>query len=510
MAEGRVADTGVRCGPVERSYPQIQERAARLATAMAKLGVQQGDRVALMLRNDVAFVEATMAAGLLGVVPVPVNWHWKGHELRHLLTDSASTLVFVHAHLLPVVEEALPAGVPVVEVAVDALAADFGLPGPVAPSGRHPDLETLIAEHAPRQGEPADRPSAMIYTSGTTGVPKGVEREPSTPEQQLAGIQALFMIFGIEPGHRILLPAPLYHTAPNTHASIAATMGLDMTVMPRFDPEEFLRLVEAHRIQSTQMVPTMFVRLLRLPEEVRRRYDVSSLEAVVHAAAPCPPDVKQAMIEWFGPIILEYYGGTESGAVVMCDSAQWLAHPGTVGAPVADTEIRIYDDAGTVLPVGATGHVYARMPSFWPNFTYRGDPAKRASVERDGFITVGDIGRLDEDGFLYLSDRASDMVISGGVNIYPAEIEACLLQLPGVRDVAVFGVPDAEFGEALAAHVDADPAAGLTADDVRRHVRENLAGYKVPRVVEFDQNLPREDSGKLFKRRLKERYAAAP
>lgn len=503
-----MADPAVRCGPVERAYPLVQERAARLATAMTKLGVQAGDRVALVLRNDVAFTEATMAAGLLGVVPVPVNWHWKGAELRHLLVDSASTLVFAHTHLLPVVEEALPAGVPVVEVGVDALAAEFGLPGPVPPSGRHPVFEDVIAEHEPRQGEPANRPSAMIYTSGTTGVPKGVERDPATPEQTQATIQALFAIFGIRPDHRVLIPAPLYHTAPNTHAAIAATMGLDMTVQPRFDPEEFLRLVEKHRIQSTQMVPTMFVRLLRLPDDVRRRYDLSSLEAVVHAAAPCSAEVKQAMIEWFGPIILEYYGGTESGAVVACDTQQWLAHPGTVGVAYGDAEIRIYDDAGTVLPVGATGHVYARPPSFWPNFTYRGDPAKRAAIEREGgFITVGDVGRLDADGFLYLSDRASDMVISGGVNIYPAEIEACLLQLPGVRDVAVFGIPDAEFGEALAAHVDADPTAGLTADDVRRHVRDNLASYKVPRVVEFDNNLPREDSGKLFKRKLKERYA---
>ncbi|MFC4944153.1 AMP-binding protein [Pseudonocardia sp. GCM10023141] len=509
-----MAEAGVRCGPVERSYPVVRERAARLASAMAELGVQPGDRVALVLRNDVTFVEATIAAGLLGVVPVPVNWHWKGAELRHLLTDSAATLVLAHSHLLSVVEDALAGpdvapSVPVIEVAVpDGLVAGYGLSGPVALSGRHPDLERLVGEHPPWEGDPAARPAAMIYTSGTTGTPKGVERELSTPEQTAAGGRGLFQIFGIEADHRVLLPAPLYHTAPNTHSAVAAAAGLDLTIMARFDPEEFLRLVEEQRINSTQMVPTMFVRLLRLPPEVRGRYDLSSLRAIVHAAAPCPVDVKHAIIDWFGPIVREYYGGTESGAVVACDAQQWLDHPGTVGTAVADAEIRIYDDDGAVLPAGTTGHVYARPPSFWPNFTYRGDPAKRAAVERaGGFITVGDVGHLDADGYLYLSDRASDMVISGGVNIYPAEIEACLLSLPGVRDAAVFGIPDAEFGESLAAHVDVDPAAGLTPDDVRTHIRENLASYKVPRIVEFDANLPREDSGKLFKRKLKERYA---
>jgi long-chain acyl-CoA synthetase len=276
--------------------------------------------------------------------------------------------------------------------------------------------------------------------------------------------------------------------------------------MPRFAPEEFLRLVSEQGITHAQVVPTMFVRLLELPEEVRARYDIGSLEAVVHAAAPCPAHVKQRVIDWFGPIILEYYGGTETGIVVSCDTAQWLAHPGTVGAPLAGADIHVFDSDGRLLPRGETGEVYVKPPPFWPGFTYLGLEDKRREIERDGYLSIGDVGRVDADGFLYLSDRARDMVISGGVNIYPVEIEACLLELGGVRDVAVFGIPDESFGEALAAHVDVDPDAGLTEDDVRDHVRSRLAGYKVPRLIVFDDALPREESGKIFKRRIRERY----
>jgi long-chain acyl-CoA synthetase len=288
----------------------------------------------------------------------------------------------------------------------------------------------------------------------------------------------------------------------------ALALGIELTIMPRFDPESFLALVEAHRISHAQVVPTMFVRLLNLPEEVRARYDLSSLECVVHAAAPCPVRVKRRMIEWFGPVILEYYGATEIGIVVACDSHQWLAHEGTVGKAVGGADIHLSDPLGRPLRPGETGEVYIRPPGFWPGFTYLDQEDRRREVERDGYITIGDIGRVDEDGFLYLSDRARDMVISGGTNIYPAEIEACLLELDGVRDVAVFGIPDEEFGEAIAAHVDAEPSAGLTESSTREHVGSRMAGFKVPKVVVFDDDLPREETGKIFKRRIRERYWA--
>jgi long-chain acyl-CoA synthetase len=311
---------------------------------------------------------------------------------------------------------------------------------------------------------------------------------------------------GMRMGSRTMVPAPMYHTAPNVHALIAVALGMDLTVLPRFDPEDFLRAIEEHKVDHIQMVPTMFVRLLQLPEEVRNKYDLSSLETVVHAAAPCPVDVKRQMIEWFGPVVTEYYGGSETGPVVWCDSEGWLAHPGTVGAPCDGSTIKIIGEDGTEVPTGEVGVVYAKPGESWPNFTYIGDDDKRRGMELDGFLTVGDMGRVDEDGYLYLTDRANDMVISGGVNIYPAEIENVLYELDGVRDVAVFGIPDPDFGEALAAHVDVDPAAGLTEDGVRQFVRGKLAGYKVPKVVVFDNDLPREESGKLFKRRLRDAY----
>jgi len=304
-----------------------------------------------------------------------------------------------------------------------------------------------------------------------------------------------------------VIPAPLYHTAPNVYALAAAAQGMDMTIMAGFDAEEFLRLVERHRVTVVQMVPTMFVRLFALPEQVRRRYDLSSLRRVVHAAAPCPPEVKRAMIEWLGPIIYEYYGGTETGPIVFCTSEEWLAHPGTVGRPLHGAVVKVLDDGGRELPAGESGEIYMWL-DVWPDFTYEGDEQKRRSVERDGLISCGDIGYLDDDGYLYLNDRSSDMVISGGVNVYPAEIEACLLSLEGVRDCAVFGIPDEEFGESLAARLELDVPAELRADAVRAHVRTRLAGYKTPRVVEFSDALPREDSGKIFKRRLREPYWA--
>ena len=254
-----------------------------------------------------------------------------------------------------------------------------------------------------------------------------------------------------------LVTAPMYHSAPNAQALFALALGIELTVMPRFEPEEFLRLVSEQAITHAQTVPTMFVRLLELPGEVRARYDLGSLECVVHAAAPCPAHVKRRIIDWFGPVIREYYGATEIGVVIVCDSEEWLAHEGTVGHTFAGSDIHVHDADGRLLGPGETGEIFIRPPDYWPGFTYLGQDDKRREIERDGYISIGDVGSVDADGYLYLSDRARDMVISGGVNIYPAEIEACLLELGGVRDVAVFGIPDDSFGEALAAHVDAEP-----------------------------------------------------
>jgi long-chain acyl-CoA synthetase len=502
------SEPGVHCGDRSRSHAELNLRAAQLAAGLQDLGVAPGDRVAVVLRNDLAFLEASAAAAMAGASPVPVNWHWKDHELAHLLSDSGSKVVFAHTDFVPGIEAVLPDGVTIIEVplAPDLLAA-YRLPDTAGvPTGRHREYESWLAGHPPLLEAPQSTAMSVIYTSGTTGRPKGIIRAPGTTEQRIAGLGTVMTRLGMRMGCRTMVPAPMYHTAPNVHALIAVTLGMDLVVLPRFDPEDFLRVIEEHKVDHIQMVPTMFVRLLQLPDAVRSKYDLSSLETVVHAAAPCPVDVKRQIIEWFGPVVTEYYGGSETGPVVWCDSAEWLAHPGTVGHPVDGSLIKIVGPDGQELPTGEVGVVYTKPGENWPDFTYLGDDDKRKDMELDGFLTVGDVGRVDEDGYLYLTDRANDMVISGGVNIYPAEIENVLYELEGVRDVAVFGIPDADYGEALAAHVEADPAAKLTEDAVREFVRARMAGYKVPKVVVFDDNLPREESGKLFKRKLRDTY----
>jgi long-chain acyl-CoA synthetase len=495
---------GVRCGERFTSYPDLFGRALCATRGLHELGIGAGDRIALLLRNSIEFLEASIATVPLGASAVPINWHWRGDEIAHVLLDSRAKALVVHADLWAAIAPSVPDGLAVIVVPdgdAGSLDADVAA---TLPAGAlvWPDW---LAANEPWAQPPEGAPVSIIYTSGTTGRPKGVVRTPATDEQREATQAMLGEIFQLAPGERTVIPAPMYHTAPNVYALSAAIRGMDMTIMTGFDAEEFLRIVAERRVTVAQMVPTMFVRMLALPDEVRSSYDLSSLRWIVHAAAPCPPDVKRAMIEWLGPIVVEYYGGTETGPVVFCTSEEWLAHPGTVGRPLEQAVVKVLDAEGNEIATGESGEVFMWL-DVWPDFTYEGDDAKRRAVERDGLVSCGDIGYLDADGYLYLNDRASDMVISGGVNIYPAEIEACLGSLEGVRDCAVFGIPDEEFGEALAAHVEPHDDAQVTAEDVRDHVRTRLAGYKTPRVVEIVDALPREDSGKIFKRRLREPY----
>ncbi len=489
---------GVRCGDRFTSYEELFGRALRATRGLSALGVGPGDRVALLLRNSIEFLEASIATVPLGASAVPINWHWRGEEIAYVLRDCAAKVLVVHSDLLAAIASSLPEGLTLVIVPGEDERSDEQPPGAL----RWPDW--LAANEAWEQ-PPEAAPVSIIYTSGTTGRPKGVVRKPPTDAQREATQTLLGEIFQLAPGERTVIPAPLYHAAPNACALSVAIRGLDMTIMTGFDAEEFLRIVAERRVTVVQMVPTMFVRLLALTASTRSRYDLSSLRWVVHAAAPCPPDVKRAMIEWLGPIVTEYYGGTETGPVTFCTSEEWLEHPGTVGRPLERAVVKVLDSDDRELPAGESGEIYTWL-DVWPDFTYEGDEEKRRAIERDGLVSCGDIGYVDSDGYLYLNDRRSDMVISGGVNIYPAEIEACLLSLEGVRDCAVFGIPDEEFGEALAAHVEPHEEARLTAEQVREHVRSRLASYKTPRVVEFSDSLPREDSGKIFKRRLREPY----
>lgn len=496
----------IRCGERSRSHSEVADRAGRIASGLADLGVRSGDRVAIVLRNEIEFVEASMGIGQLGAVPVPVNWHWKGSELGYLLDDCDAKAAFVHSDLVPVVRAATERDIPVIEVALsEALSEAYRVSGGSG-AGADLELEQMVAANSTPTAPPSGSPLSVIYSSGTTGQPKGILRRPMNDEQRAMAAERIFLAFGMRPGMRTLVPAPMYHSAPNAHALFSVAAGFDLTIMPRFTPREFLETIQRHGIEHTQMVPTMFVRLLQLPEDERLGYDVSTLASVVHAAAPCSPEVKRRMIDWWGPIILEYYGGTESGCMVSCTSQEWLAHEGTVGRALPGCDVKIILEDGSEAPTGVSGEVYLNPGEQWPDFTYIGNDEKRRSIERDGYITLGDGGRLDEDGFLYMTDRLSDMVISGGVNIYPVEIEKFLASVPGVRDAAVFGIPDPDMGEILAAHVDTDPGSGLTEDGIRTAVREGLASYKVPRHVVIDRDLPREESGKLFKRKIRARY----
>jgi long-chain acyl-CoA synthetase len=498
---------GIVSGDRRRTHVEVADRASRIAGGLQKLGVSQGDSVCMLMRNDIAFIEAAYAAMRLGAYGVPVNWHFKPEEINYILKDSGTSVLIGHADMLHQLRDAIPAGVTVLSVPTppeilehykidrDHLATPpFGV-----------DFEPWLREQQPYDGLAVPQPQNMLYTSGTTGHPKGVRRNAPTPEQSANAERMRAMIYGLKPGARAVLPGPLYHSAPNSFGLRAGRLGGALVLMPRFDPEEFLRLIEREKIDTVFMVPTMFIRLMKLPEQVRHKYDMSSLRHIIHAAAPCPPDVKRAMIEWWGPVIYEFYGSTESGAVTFANSEDALKKPGTVGKISPGAELRFIGDDGRVLPPGEIGEIYSRI-SDNPDFTYHNKPEKRAEIERDGFITSGDVGYIDADGYVFICDRKRDMVISGGVNIYPAEIEAALHAVEGVHDCAVFGIPDEEFGEALMAMVEPQPGVRLDVAGIRAQLKTSLADYKVPKHIEIKAQLPREDSGKIFKRRLRDPY----
>jgi long-chain acyl-CoA synthetase len=498
---------GITSGERRRTHADVASRAARIAGGLSRLGVRQGNSVCMLMRNDIAFIESAYAAMQLGAYGVPVNWHFKPEEIDYILRDSGTSVLIGHADMLHQLRDVIRPGVTVLSASTppeilktykidrDLLAKpDFAI-----------DFESWLDGQVPHDGPAVPQPQNMIYTSGTTGHPKGVRRDAPTAGQSAAAERMRAMIYGLKPGARALLPGPLYHSAPNSFGIRSGKLGGVLVLMPRFEPEEFLRLVEAERIDTMFMVPTMFIRLLKLPEEVRRKYDVSSLRHVIHAAAPCPADVKRAMLAWWGPVIHEFYGSTESGAVTFANSEDALKKPGTVGKISPGAELRFVGDDGCVLGQGEIGEIYSRV-SANPDFTYHNKPEKRAEIERDGFITSGDVGYIDADGYVFLCDRKRDMVISGGVNIYPAEIEAVLHAVPGVQDCAVFGIPDEEFGEALMAVVEPQAGARLDLADIRTRLKASLADYKVPKHIEIATELPREDSGKIFKRRLRDPY----
>jgi long-chain acyl-CoA synthetase len=495
--------TGFISGDRHVTAEQMADRVARAATVLGGHGIAPHDQVAIMLRNDLAFIEASYAAQALGAVPVPINWHYKGDEVGFILRDSGAKVLVVHADLLGQTDGQVPDGCVVLVVDTPPeVSAAYGCPQESAPVGS--SWNGAVASAEPCADSPYPPAPSTIYTSGTTGRPKGVRRFTplDTGHPAMAGaISAL----GVAPAMRTVVCGPMYHTAPNAFALLAGRTGGLVVLQPKFDAEGLIHLVDRYAIDTLHLVPTMMIWLLALDPDIRARYDMSSLKRITHGAAPCPPSVKHAVIEWLGPIVDEYYGGTEVGIVTACNSEQWLTHEGTVGTVVDGCMVKVLDADGSEVQRGQIGDIYVWNPGAG-DFTYHGRDRDRAAIETDGLVTLGDVGYLDDDDFLYLCGRSKDMIISGGVNIYPAEIEAALIEHPDVADCAVFGIPDDEYGESVAAVVQLREARVGDADGIRAFLRKQLASFKVPRTIEFNDNLPREDSGKIFKQKLRARY----
>ena len=483
------------------TYRELDERSNGLAHLFHEAGLRFGDHVAICMENNARYLEVAWAAQRSGLYFTPVNYHFNAEEIAYILDDCDArafvTSVYVGDRLADVASR-MPAAVETRLVVGGAVEGYDSYEDAVARFPTTP-LEEELEGHA------------MMYSSGTTGRPKGIryslERRPvGNPSAFLNGFMRLY---GLREGSVYLSPAPLYHSAPLQFCIAMTRIGGTCIVLEHFDAEAALAAIQRYRVTHSQWVPTMFVRMIKLPEEVRTKYDVSSLEAAIHAAAPCPVPVKQQMIEWWGPIITEYYAATEGMGSTMISSEEWLAHPGSVGR-ANNCVVHILDDEGKELPVGQTGVVYFEAGPTAADFEYHKDPGKTAATrEEHGWASVGDMGYLDDDGYLYLTDRRDFMIVSGGVNIYPQEAENLLVTHPKVYDVAVFGVPNEEMGEEVKAVV--QPADMSTAGpELQRELlefcRENLAHYKCPRTIDFEAELPRQPTGKLYKRLLRDRY----
>ncbi|MCZ8316813.1 acyl-CoA synthetase [Phreatobacter sp.] len=481
------------------TYGELEHRANQGAHLLRSLGLKAGDHIAFIMENSIAFMELCWAAQRTGIYHTAISRYLTPDEIAYIVRDCGARALIVTPQTA---EQAAP------------LAGQPGLSLFMA-RGARPGFRDFDAERAAMPQTPiADEVTGydMLYSSGTTGRPKGVKKPfLGEPIEKLPPLMKVLCqdMCGMGEDTVYLSPAPLYHAAPLRFNMIVAALGGTSIIMEKFDPEAFLRLVEAHRVTHAQLVPTMFVRMLKLPDAVRTRYDMGSLRAAVHAAAPCPADVKQAMIDWWGPILLEYYAGTEGNGVTVINSTEWLGHRGSVGRPFVGT-IRILGEDGAALPAGEIGAVYF---AGGPAFAYHNDTAKTAGAHNDqGWSTLGDIGFLDAEGYLYLTDRKAYMIISGGVNIYPQETEDVLILHPAVADVAVFGIPNAEMGEEVKAAVqprDMAEAGPELAEKLIAFCRSRLSALKCPRSIDFLAELPRTPTGKLVKRHLRDQYLAA-
>ncbi|MEV4144472.1 acyl-CoA synthetase [Amycolatopsis sp. NPDC049691] len=493
-----VAETGFI-----RTYGELEENSARLARVLADAGLRRGDVVAFLSDNRVECFDVYWAAMRSGLYVTAINRHLAPDEVAYIIDDSGARALFASGALRELAEQ--------VAGRTPGVVRRIAFGGPIA---GYQDYEEALAGAGPRLQE-QPRGADMLYSSGTTGKPKGIkpplpQRSVEEPGDPIVGM--LRSVYGIASDDVYLSPAPVYHAAPLRWCGVMHSLGAMVVMMERFEPEEFLRAAERYSVTVTQVVPTMFVRMLKLPPEVRAGFDLSALKLAVHAAAPCPPQVKREMIGWWGPIIHEYYGSTEANGMTFIDSDQWLAKPGSVGRSALGT-IRICDESGREVPTGEPGLVYFEREEL--PFEYHNDPGRTKEAQHPdhpAWTTVGDVGHVDEEGFLFLADRKDFMIISGGVNIYPREIEDTLALHPKVGDVAVIGVPDPEMGERVKAVVQLAvgvPAGDDVAQELIGFVRERIAHYKTPRSVSFVDELPRTPTGKLLKRQLKHQFATS-
>ncbi|MEZ5559016.1 MAG: AMP-binding protein [Pseudomonadales bacterium] len=487
------------------TWGQLNGRSNQLVHALRSLGLDPGDTIAVYAGNCREFYEIMMAAGHCGLIYVPVNWHFSAEELAYVIADSGARVLLAEGPLLDTARAAAGRGeTPALEtcIAIRSAAATDML-----------DYEALLAAYPESEPEDQSAGGPMFYTSGTTGRPKGVR---SSTFAAGGGLQMLEMIgaglsqmLQIPPDGTTYVCGPVYHSAQWAFSFLPLLTGSRVLMRHRFDPAESLRLIDEHAVTNVHLVPTQFHRLLRLDDATRSTFSGASLKIVWHGAAPCPPEVKRRMIDWWGPVIAEYYGSTEGSIVTTASAGEWLARPGTVGKPTALAQVTIRDDGGNPLPVGEPGQIYVKN-LMGSDFEYHNEPEKTAAVHLEAATyTFGDIGYLDADGYLYLSDRKIDMIISGGVNIYPAEIEAVLVTHPAVEDAAVFGIPNEEFGEEVKAAVTLRPG-HVPGEDLSNaliaHCRAHLAGYKAPRSIDYEREMPRHETGKLYKRVLRDRY----
>ncbi|MDG1932220.1 MAG: acyl-CoA synthetase [Luminiphilus sp.] len=482
------------------TYAQLDRRSNQIAHLLRLSGVKRGDHIAMMMKNCVEFLQVAQAANRAGIIFTPISTHLKQDETAYIITNCKAKLFIASASLA--------------EVAVEAAAASGGLKRCLSVGGDIAGFESLNEQLASLPETPIEDEflgAPMLYSSGTTGQPKGVYWAPHAEDIQtdhpLSGSVGAF--FGFDIDTMYLSPAPLYHAAPLHYNLMVLGLGGTSVIMEHFDPEQSLALIEQYEVTHSQWVPIMFVRMLKLPEAARTRFDLSSMKCAIHAAAPCPIDVKEAMIQWWGPVIVEYYSGSEGNGFTIIDSANWLTHKGSVGQALIG-EPRIMSETGEVLGPGEVGDVY--FANSRP-FEYFDEPEKtKDAFNAQGWSTMGDVGYLDEEGFLYLTDRKNFTIITGGVNVYPAEIEGLLITHDKVADVAVFGAPHPEFGEEIVAVVQLLNGAEATEETRMALIdwmRERLSGVKVPRKLDFMEVLPRMDNGKLYKRHLQDAYRDA-